>query len=87
MENNFSAQDMLKQLLGAKASPERKRKVAKLLAEKIGRKYPFSIGYLENLIAGRQECSPNGDMYKALRAIREKLILALIGYVDNSEVE
>lgn len=84
MENNFSAQDMLKQLLGAGASPERKGKAAKLLAEKAGRKYPFSIGYLENIVAGRQDCSPHGDMYRALKIIRDELTLALMGYVDNA---
>jgi len=84
MENTFSTKDMLSKLLGTGASPERKRRVAKLLADKADRKYPFSVGYLENLIAGRQECSPEGDMYKALEIINEEVISALMGYVDNA---
>ena len=64
-------------LLGNKPSIERKRKIARLLGEKVNRP-PFTTGYLDNLVVGRQECSPDGDMHQALTLVMEEVVTALL---------
>lgn len=80
---HISPEIVLGLLLGEDPTKERKRTVARILAEKVDRQYPFSIGYLENIVTGRQECSPHGDMYQALMLIMEEVAVALIERVDG----
>ncbi len=81
---HFDPQFVLGLLLGDKPSIERKRKIARLLGDQGGRQ-PFSVGYLENIVAGRQEPSPDGDMYRALTLVLETVIDSLLnaGLVDR----
>ena len=74
---------MLGLLLGDKPTKQRKRDVAKMLAEKVNRNYPYSVSYLENIVTGRQECSLEGDMFKALMLVMEEVVGSLIERVDG----
>ena len=65
-------------LLGKKPSMDRKRQVAGFLADKAGRSYHFSVGYIENIVAGRQIPPPGGDMHKALELVMEEVVTALL---------
>lgn len=64
-------------LLGDKPTMERKRKVAKLLGDKI-RRCSFSVGYVENIAAGRQIPPLDGGMYRAIELVMEEVVTALI---------
>lgn len=64
-------------LLGKKPSMERKRKVAGFLADMIDRQ-SFSVGYIENIVAGRQIPPPGGDMHKALELVMEEVVTELL---------
>ena len=74
---HIEPQIILTLLLGDKPNMERKRRVARFLGDQVGRQ-PFSVGYLENIAAGRQKPSPDGDMHRALELIMEEVVTALI---------
>jgi len=65
----FQPKHMLETLLSRFPSAAHKRRIARRLARRVSRRRPFSVGYLENVVAGRQECSSRGKLYLALRAV------------------
>lgn len=82
INGHIEPQIVLGLLLGEEPTKERKRDVARILAEKVNR-LPFTTGYLDNIMAGRQECSQHGDMYRALMLMMEEIANSLIEYVDG----
>lgn len=77
-KHELNVKQILGQLMGEWSSRDRKRKIGQLLAKKVGRANPFTTGYLDNIITGRQECSPDGEMHKALEIINEELISTIL---------
>jgi hypothetical protein len=67
--HRFNPRTFLIELVGDFNSLERRKKVAKLLANRIRRSQPFSESYIYNVAAGIQEASPRGELYLALRSV------------------
>lgn len=65
----FAPKQVLETLLTSSPSKAHKRRIASRLARRVHRKRPFSVGYLDNIVKGRQECSTRGELYFALRAV------------------
>ena len=78
INGRFERRIILELLLGSNPSIERKREIAAMLAEKVGRTHDFTVGYLENIVAGRQILSSEGDMYRALELVMEEVVNALL---------